>query len=90
MATQAWAQSTEPQRVEITGTADPYQPPPSSAATKTDTPILLTPQSLQVVPRAVLNDQKALTLTDAVRNVAGVGADFWRPHLLEIQDLPPC
>lgn len=48
----------------------------SPAATKTDTPILLTPQSVQVVPRAVLNDQKALTLTDAVRNVSGVGTDF--------------
>ncbi|MFG5410737.1 TonB-dependent siderophore receptor [Piscinibacter sakaiensis] len=81
----AWAQTTPATpaapaadlgRVEITGTAQTYQPPPTSAATKTDTPILLTPQSLQVVPRAVLNDQKALTLTDAVRNVAGVGEDF--------------
>lgn len=78
----AWGQTTpettptEPQRVEVTGTAQSYEPPPTSAATKTETPILLTPQSLQVVPRAVLNDQKALTLTDAVRNVAGVGSDF--------------
>jgi iron complex outermembrane recepter protein len=70
------APTTELQRVEVTGTAQTYQPPPTSAATKTDTPILLTPQSMQVVPRAVLNDQKALTLTDAVRNVAGVGTDF--------------
>jgi iron complex outermembrane receptor protein len=73
----AWAQTTpatELQRVEITGTAQTYQPPPTSTSTKTDTPILLTPQSVQVVPRAVLNDQKALTLTDAVRNVAGVSA----------------
>lgn len=74
--TTAWAQTADPQRVEITGTADPYQAPPTSAATKTDTPSLLTPQSLQVVPRAVLNDQKALTLTDAIRNVAGVSTDF--------------
>ena len=58
--------------MEITGTAESYQPAPSTAASKTDTPVLLTPQSLQVVPRAVLNDQKALTLTDAIRNVAGV------------------
>ena len=72
----AWAQTSEVQRVEVTGSAPSYEPPPTSAATKTDTPVLLTPQSLQVVPRAVLNDQKALTLTDAVRNVAGVGTDF--------------
>lgn len=63
------------QRVEITGTSQPYQAPPTTAATKTDAPILLTPQSMQVVPRAVLNDQRALTLTDAVRNMAGVGTD---------------
>lgn len=70
------ATPAEPQRVEITGAAEPYQPPPTSAATKTDTPILLTPQSVQVVPRAVLNEQKALTLIDAIRNVAGTGGDF--------------
>lgn len=68
--------TTEPQRVEITGTSVPYASPPSPTATKTDTPLLLTPQSVQVVPRAVLNDQKVLTLTDAIRNVAGAGGDF--------------
>lgn len=72
----AHAQSAEPQRVEVTGQRDAYQAPPTERATKTDTPVLLTPQSVQVVPRAVLNDQKALTLTDAVRNVSGVGNDF--------------
>lgn len=76
LTTSVFAQTTELQRVEITGTSQPYQAPPTSAATKTDTPILLTPQSMQVVPRAVLNDQKALTLTDAIRNVAGTGGDF--------------
>lgn len=79
LAGSAHAQSdpaTPPQRVEITGNAESYQPPPTAAATKTDTPVLLTPQSLQVVPRAVLNEQKALTLTDAIRNVAGVSTDF--------------
>jgi iron complex outermembrane receptor protein len=70
------ASAVPSQRVEVTGTSPPYQPPPTTIGTKTDTPILLTPQSMQVVPRAVLNDQKALTLTDAIRNVAGVGTDF--------------
>lgn len=79
--TAAAAQPTEPktddpQRVEITGTPPRYQAPPSTAATKTETQVLLTPQSVQIVPRAVLNEQKALTLTDAVRNVAGAGSDF--------------
>jgi iron complex outermembrane recepter protein len=63
--------------VEVRGKRfDAYEVDANAAGTKTDTSILLTPQSVQVVPRAVLNDQKALTLTDAVRNVAGVGTDF--------------
>jgi iron complex outermembrane receptor protein len=62
--------------VEVVGSRPSYQAPPSRTATKTDTPILRTPQNVQVVPRAVLEDQNALTLIDAVRNVAGAGADF--------------
>lgn len=76
VAMSAQAQTQELDRVEVTGTSQNYQAPSSSTATKTETPNLLTPQSVQVVPRAVLNDQKALTLTDAVRNVAGTGGDF--------------
>ena len=55
---------------------DGYVPPETSSSTKSNVPVLLTPQSIQVVPRAVLNEQNALTLTDAVRNVAGTGSDF--------------
>jgi iron complex outermembrane receptor protein len=46
------------------------------ATTKTDAPVLLTPQSVETVPEAVLRDQNALTLSDATRNVAGVAQDF--------------
>ena len=46
----------------------------SSIATKTDTPIMEIPQSIQVVPRAVMNDQKAARITDALENVSGVRA----------------
>ncbi|MCX7056892.1 MAG: TonB-dependent receptor, partial [Proteobacteria bacterium] len=53
-----------------------YAPPETVKSGKSNAPVLLTPQSIQVVPRAVLNEQNALTLTDAVRNVAGVGSDF--------------
>ena len=48
----------------------------TSTASKTDLPILLTPQSIQVVPRAVIQDQKLLTLDGATRNVSGVTTDF--------------
>ncbi|PKM10178.1 MAG: TonB-dependent siderophore receptor [Gammaproteobacteria bacterium HGW-Gammaproteobacteria-3] len=44
----------------------------SSIATKTDTPIMETPLSIQVVPRAVLKDQQAFRIQDAVKNVSGV------------------
>lgn len=44
----------------------------SSTATKTDTPIMDTPVSIQVVPRAVLKDQQAFRIQDAVKNVSGV------------------
>ncbi|KRB85586.1 TonB-dependent receptor [Sphingomonas sp. Root710] len=60
---------------EIVVTAQ-YAQDESSSASKTGQPILLTPQSVQVVTRQVLLDQNAITLTDAVRNVAGVSSDF--------------
>ncbi len=62
--------------VTVTGESEDYQPSSSSTATRTDTPSLRTPQSVQIVPRAVIEDQNALTLTEAVRNVAGVQYDF--------------
>lgn len=64
------------QQVTVTDRASSYAVPSDSAALKTNLPILLTPQSVQVVPQAVLEDQAAITLTDAVRNVAGVSSDF--------------
>eukprot|EP00952_Eustigmatos_sp_NYUAD-ZCMA_P001541 6868-Eustigmatos_ZCMA.PRE.1 len=57
--------------VTVTGTPDDYRQPNTSNATRTDTPSLQTTQSIQVVPRAVIEDQSALTLTEAVRNVSG-------------------
>lgn len=44
----------------------------SSTATKTDTSIMETPLSIQVVPKAVLKDQQAFRIQDAVKNVSGV------------------
>jgi iron complex outermembrane receptor protein len=44
----------------------------SFSATKTDTPIFDTPASIQVVPRAVMNDQKTTTIQGAVENVSSV------------------
>ncbi len=44
----------------------------ATSATKTDTPIMQTPASIQVVPREVLEDQQIYRLEDAVKNVSGV------------------
>lgn len=44
----------------------------ASTATKTDTPIMETPQSIQVVPQQVLKDQQVILLKDALKNVSGV------------------
>jgi iron complex outermembrane receptor protein len=46
----------------------------SATATKTDTPVMETPTSVQIVPRSVMEDQKASTVTDALENVSGVRA----------------
>ncbi|MBN8211810.1 MAG: TonB-dependent siderophore receptor [Xanthomonadales bacterium] len=62
--------------VEVVGNRPSYQAPPSRTATRTDTPTLRTLQNVLVVPRAVLEDQNALNVADAVRNVAGTGTDF--------------
>ena len=44
----------------------------ANTATKTDAPILLTPFSVEVVDRALMDDQYATNLDDVLRNVAGV------------------
>ncbi len=44
----------------------------ASTATKTNTPIMETPISIQTVPRAVIQDQQSIQLGDAIKNVSGV------------------
>ncbi len=83
------AQATPPPEPEeevvtlpaITVTASPYDDTSynvldASTATKTDTPIMETPVSIQVVPRAVIEDQQAIRLEDALKNVSGVVTGF--------------
>jgi len=57
---------------------DPYNPDyhrtNASTATKTDTPIMQTPMSIQVIPKQVLKDQQAIRIKDALKNVSGI---FW-------------
>lgn len=44
----------------------------ASTATRTDTPLMELPQSVQVIPRKLLDDQQTITVSEALRNVSGV------------------
>jgi len=49
-----------------------YLVPNATTGTRTDTPLRDTPQSIQVIPREVFEDQQVNRLSDALRNVSGV------------------
>ena len=49
-----------------------YNVPNATTATKTDTPLRDIPQSIQVIPREVIEDQGAVRLNEIVRNVSSV------------------
>jgi iron complex outermembrane recepter protein len=49
-----------------------YRVPSASTATGTDTPILETPFSVQVVPQDVIRDQQIIRIEDALTNISGV------------------
>ncbi|MGD1948138.1 MAG: TonB-dependent receptor plug domain-containing protein [Leptolyngbyaceae cyanobacterium] len=60
-------------RLVVTGDEDPgYAEPNATTATRTETPLIRIPQSIQVIPEAVLEDQQVIRLSDALRNVPGV------------------
>ncbi|MEM0981576.1 MAG: TonB-dependent receptor [Cyanobacteria bacterium P01_H01_bin.58] len=60
-------------RVVVTGEErSRYVVPNATTATRTDTPLRDVPQSIQVIPQEVLEDQQVFRLNDALRNVSGV------------------
>ena len=56
----------------VTGERSGYRVPNSSTATKTDTPLRDIPQSIQVIPRQVLEDRNVRELRDALETAGGV------------------
>lgn len=50
-----------------------YQAPVSRSATKVDAPLRDIPQTVNVVPQALIRDQGAHSMQDVLRNVPGVG-----------------
>ncbi|MEM9544103.1 MAG: TonB-dependent siderophore receptor [Cyanobacteria bacterium P01_E01_bin.42] len=59
-------------RIGVTGQEEDYTVDNATTATRTDTLLRDIPQSVQVIPKQVLEDQQILDLSDAVRNVSGV------------------
>jgi len=73
------------QEIEIvvtqTQAGERYLVPNATTGTRTETPLSDVPQSIQVIPRQVLEDQQAIRLDEALRNVSGVtfgGTDLGR------------
>ena len=60
--------------VVVTGQAeeDDYNVTDASVGTRTDTPTQNVPQSIQVIPQEVIEDQQVNNVTDALRNVPGI------------------
>ncbi|MEA5617119.1 TonB-dependent receptor [Cronbergia sp. UHCC 0137] len=72
--TQTEQPSTPDQPIElvVTGEQDRYIVSNATTATRTDTPLRDIPQSIQVVPRQVLEDRQVIRASEALRNVSGV------------------
>ncbi|BAB74309.1 TonB-dependent siderophore receptor [Anabaena sp. FACHB-709] len=72
--TQTEQPSTPDQPIElvVTGQQDRYSVPNATTATRTDTPLRDIPQSIQAVPRQVLEDRQVIRASDALRSVSGV------------------
>jgi iron complex outermembrane recepter protein len=67
------AEAEDEIQVVVTGEEDDgYDPADATTATRTDTPLRDTPQSIQVIPRQVIEDQGIRRTSDALRNVSGV------------------
>ncbi|MCD0416162.1 TonB-dependent siderophore receptor [Rubrivivax sp. JA1024] len=61
--------------VNASNTSDRYAARTSATATKTDTPVLETPQSISTVTRRQMDDQNVQTVANALRYSAGVLSD---------------
>lgn len=69
--------STEPRPETATGPFVGYGATRSATATKTDTPLNETPQSISVIGAEQIRDQGATTVQQALRYVPGVYADAY-------------
>lgn len=67
------AEESDSLRIVVTGDSeDGYLVPAASTATRTDTPLRDIPQSIQVIPRQVIEDQQATSIEAVLNNSASV------------------
>lgn len=60
--------------ITVTGAREGYSAPTSTSATRTNTPLIEVPQSVQVVTQSMIREQGSHSLSDALVNVSGVRA----------------
>ena len=58
--------------VSVSAPPEGYQAPETSTATKTDTPLLDVPQSVTIVTKPLIRDQRMTSMADVVRYVPGI------------------
>jgi len=58
--------------IVVEASRDDVWAPPNTSATRGDRPLIEVPQSIQVIPRQLLEEQDAQNLADALVNVSGV------------------
>jgi catecholate siderophore receptor len=68
---QAQREQTLPE-VRVQGAQEGFKTESTGTATRTETPLRDIPQTINVVPQAVIRSQGATTLGDALRNVPGI------------------
>ena len=74
--------------IVVTGQRQAYTVPDTSAATKTNTPLIGVPQSVQVITKTLIEEQDRRTLADALVNVSGVAPDGGAHVRLQASLLP--
>ena len=60
------------QSIAVTDESRGYQVPTATTATRTDTPLMEIPQSIQVIPKVVLADRQITQIGEVARNVSGL------------------
>jgi len=69
------APTEDPIELVVSPTREQYRVEDATTGTRTDTPLRDIPQSIQVVPKEVIEDQQATELREIVRNVSGIVQD---------------